>query len=126
MLRLLVSGRNGCRPAAGAATYDESAVPDTTNFSGRAANAKRAIAPNTQAPPAQTRSSEKVECQIIQQLRAEPALSSTNVNPRVDDNSVVLTGSVDTMAQHDLVVRIAQANVGDRKIVDKINIKQQT
>jgi hypothetical protein len=84
------------------------------------------LPPDTQAPPAQTMSSEKVEGQIIQQLRAEPALSSTNVLARVDDNSVVLTGSVDTMTQHDLAVRIVQANAGDRKIVDKINIKQQT
>jgi osmotically-inducible protein OsmY len=84
------------------------------------------LPPDTQAPPAQTMSSEKVEGQIIQQLRAEPALSSTNVVARVDDNSVVLTGSVDTMTQHDLAVRIVQANAGDRKIVDKINIKQQT
>jgi hypothetical protein len=84
------------------------------------------LPPDTQAPPAQTMSSEKVEGQIIQQLRAEPALSSTNVVARVDDNSVVLTGSVDTMTQHDLAVRIVQANAGDRKIVDKININQQT
>jgi hypothetical protein len=30
------------------------------------------------------------------------------------------------MFQHDLAVRIARANAGDRKIVANINVKQQT
>ena len=82
--------------------------------------------PDTKAPPPETMSSEKVEGQILQQLRDEPSLSGTNVDARVDDTSVVLTGSVDTMTQHDLAVRIAQSNAGDRKVVDKIKVKQQT
>jgi hypothetical protein len=82
--------------------------------------------PDTQAPPAQTMSSQRAEGQILKQLRAEPTLSATNIHVRVDDNSVVLTGSVDSMRQHDLAVRIAQSNAGDRKIVDKIKVKQQT
>jgi hypothetical protein len=87
---------------------------------------KEQLPPDTKAPPAQTMSSEKVEGQILQQLRAEPALSSTNVDVGVDDNSVVITGIVDTMTQRDLALRIVKANAGDRKIVDEINIKQQT
>jgi len=71
-------------------------------------------------------SSQQVEGQILDQLQAEPTLSGKNIDARVDDDSVVLTGSVDTMAQHDLAVGIAQSNAGNRKIVDKINVKQQT
>ena len=82
--------------------------------------------PDTKAPPPETMSSEKVEGQILNQLRAEPSLWGTNVDARVDDTSVVLTGSVDTMTQHDLAVRIAQSNAGDRKVLDKIKVKQQT
>ena len=82
--------------------------------------------PDTKAPPPQAVSSERVEGQILDQLKAEPTLSATNIDARVDDNSVVLTGSVDTMTQHDLAVRIAQANAGDRRIVDKITLRQQT
>ena len=89
-------------------------------------NPRGQIPPDTQAPPAQTMSSQRVEGQIQDQLRAEPSLSATNVDARVDDNSVVLTGTVDTMTQHDLAVRIAQSNAGDRRLVDKIKIKQQT
>jgi hypothetical protein len=82
--------------------------------------------PDTQAPPHKTMSSEQVEGQILSQLQAEPSLSGTNVYARVDDNSVVLTGSVDTMTQLDLAVRIAQSSAGDRKVVDRIKVKQQT
>jgi osmotically-inducible protein OsmY len=82
--------------------------------------------PDTPAPPAQTMSSQRVEGQIQDQLRAEPSLSATNVDARVDDNLIVLTGTVDTITQHDLAVRIAQSNAGERRRVDKIKIKQQT
>ena len=82
--------------------------------------------PDTQAPSPQTMSNERVEGQIVKQLGAEPSLSGTNIDARANDNSVVLTGNVDTMAQHDLAVRIARANAGDRKIVDNINVKQRT
>ena len=82
--------------------------------------------PDTQAPPAQTMSSQKVEGQILQQFRAESTLSGTNIDARVNDNSVVLSGNVDTLAQHDLAIQIAQSNAGNRRIVDRIKVKQQT
>jgi hypothetical protein len=82
--------------------------------------------PDTKAPPPHTQSSKRVEGKILQQLRAEPSLSGTNVDAKVDDNSVVLTGTLDTLNQHDLALRIAQANAGNRKVVDKVKVKQQT
>ena len=82
--------------------------------------------PDTQAPPPQTMSTERVEQQITQHLSSEPALASTNIDAKADENSVVLTGSVDTETQHDLAVRIAQSYAGDRKVVDKIKVRQQT
>ena len=80
--------------------------------------------PDTKAPP--TVSSEKVEGKILDQLKAEPSLANNKIEARVDDNSVVLTGSVRTVEQHQLAVRIAQSNAGDRQVVDKIKVKQQT
>jgi BON domain len=88
---------------------------------------RQQMPPDTQAPPAQTMSSsQQVEGQILDQLKAEPTLSGTNVDARVDDNSVMLTGTVNSMTQHDLALQIAQSNAGDRKIVDNIKVKQQT
>jgi BON domain len=88
--------------------------------------AAREMPPDTQAPPPQAMSSQRVEAQIVQQLRAEPSLSGTNVDARVDDNSVVLTGNVDSLRQHDVAVDIAQSNAGGRKIVDRIIVKKHT
>jgi hypothetical protein len=82
--------------------------------------------PDTPAPPAQTMPSQRVEGQILDQLKAEPTLSGTNIDARVDDDSVVLTGSVDTLAQHDLAVQVARSKAGNRRIVDHIKVKQQT
>lgn len=82
--------------------------------------------PDMQAPPPETMSSQQVEQEITQRLSSEPALSKSNIDAKADENSVVLTGSVDTETQHELAVRIAQSYAGDRKIVDKIKVKQQT
>jgi len=71
-------------------------------------------------------STERVEQQITQRLSSEPELFKSNIDAKVDENSVVLTGSVDTETQHNLAVHIAQSYAGDRKIVDKIKVKQQT
>jgi hypothetical protein len=82
--------------------------------------------PDTQAPPAQTRSSQQVQGQILQKFREEPTLSSTNIDAKVNDNSVVLSGNADSLAQHDLAIQIAQANAGNRRVVDRIKVKQQS
>jgi osmotically-inducible protein OsmY len=82
--------------------------------------------PDTQAPPPEKMSDEAVEGKILDQLKAEPALSRTKVGARVDQDSVVLSGRVDNMAQHDLAVRIAQENAAGRNVVDEIKVKQQT
>jgi len=82
--------------------------------------------PDTQAPPAETMSSQQVEGQILQQFKAEPTLSDTNIDARVNDSSIVLSGNVDTLAQHDLAIQIAQSNAGNRRVVDRIHVQQQT
>lgn len=81
--------------------------------------------PDTKAPPPQAMSSEKAQRQITERLTSEPALANTNVDATVDENSVVLTG-VYTATQHDLAVRIAQSYAGERKLVDKIKVREQT
>ena len=93
---------------------------------GRQAPPTAQMPPDTQAPPPRTMSSEQAEQQITHRLSSEPALANANVDAKVDENSVVLTGSVDTETQHDLAVRIAQSYAGDRKLVDKIKVRQQT
>jgi BON domain len=88
-------------------------------------------APRQQMPPDQNAPSEglstpEVQQQIQQSLNSEPMLRNSNVGVHVDENSVILTGNVDSEEQHDLALRIARFYAGDRKIVDKIKFTQQT
>lgn len=80
--------------------------------------------PDIQGPLSGGMSSEQVEVQILQQFRVEPSLSGTNIDARANNDSVVLTGTVDTVAQHNDAVRIAQSNSGGRQVIDKIKVKQ--
>jgi len=81
--------------------------------------------PDTKAPPPQELSTAQVEQQILDKLNGEPDLANTNMRVKADDQSVTLTGTVNTERQHDLALRIAQSYAGDRKIVDKIEVRGQ-
>ena len=63
---------------------------------------------------------------IEERLRTEKRLSEDEISTEVDDNSVVLKGSVANIDQHDLAVRIAQRYAGNREIVDRLELKQRT
>ncbi len=82
--------------------------------------------PDQEPQPSQGLSSVQVQQQIQQSLNSEAALANTNVSVKTDESAVVLTGTVDSEKQHDLAVRIAQSFAGDRQVVDKIKIRQQT
>lgn len=82
--------------------------------------------PDQKAPPPQALSSSQVEQQIQKHLSTEPDLANAGVQVKADDRLVILTGTVDSDAQHDLALRIAQSYAGERKIVDKIKVRQQT
>ncbi len=84
----------------------------------------REIPPDQEAPSAQRMSNVQGQQQIEQQLNSEASLSGTNVGVKTDDQSVVLTGTVDTRGQHDLALRIAQSSAGDRQVVDKIKVRE--
>ena len=82
--------------------------------------------PDQKAPPPQALSTMEVEKQIQEHFNSEPALTNSNVSIKADESLVVLTGTVDSDVQHDLALRIAQSYAGDRKVVDKIQVRQQT
>jgi len=82
--------------------------------------------PDQEAPRSRRLSSTEARQQIAEHLNSEPALENTNVDVKVDQDSVELKGTVSTAEQHDLALRIAQSYAGDRKIVDKIKLRRQT
>jgi hyperosmotically inducible protein len=78
--------------------------------------------PDMEAPPAT--STTQVQRQIEQDLNTAPALAGSNVDVKTDEQTVVLTGTVDTQEQHDVALRIAKSYAGERQIVDKIKLRQ--
>jgi len=77
-----------------------------------------------QAEPRQLSTPEQQ--QIRQGFSAEPMLRNSNVDVQVDESSVTLTGSVKSEEQHDRALRIVESYSGDRKVIDKIKVTQQT
>jgi osmotically-inducible protein OsmY len=78
------------------------------------------------APTPEATSSEQIQQQITQQFSTEPTLAGMNIRADVDEASIVIAGTVDTAEQRDLAMSIAKSHAGDRNVVDKIKIKQQT
>lgn len=82
--------------------------------------------PDTKAPPPESIPTADVQNQIEKKLATEPLLAQTDVHATADEDSVVLTGTVENEQQHDLAVRIAESYAGDRKIIDKIQLQQKS
>lgn len=87
---------------------------------------RQQMPPDTKAPPPSEVPSAQVEQQIQDKLNSERALSNAKLGVKADRRSVTLTGTVDTDRQHDLALSIARSYAGDRKIVDRIEVRQQT
>jgi hypothetical protein len=81
--------------------------------------------PDQEAPP-QRLSNREAQRRIQQGLKSDPALRNSNISASVDQTSVVVTGTVYSEGEHDIALRIAQSFAGDRKLVDKLKIRQKT
>lgn len=81
-----------------------------------------AASPDTKAPEAL--STDQVKQQIQEKLNTEPELAHTPVRAKVGPHTVTLKGNVASERQHDLALRIAQSYAGERKIVDRIKVRQ--
>ena len=86
--------------------------------------------PDQMAPEQDTSSprlpTAEVQQQIQQGLSSQPSLHETKIAVRVTEASVFLTGTVDSEAQHELALRVAGSYAGDRQLIDKIKVRQQT
>ena len=79
--------------------------------------------PDTNAPEPRELSSSEIRDQIQSKLNSEPGLENDRVNVNVTESEVTVTGSVDNEAEHDLALRIAESYAGDRRVVDKVEIR---
>lgn len=94
----------------------------SATFPGNPRQPTTPMPPDQNAPPVSTA---EVKEQIQARLISDPALSNTTVDVMADETSVALVGSVDTEKQRTIAIRIARAYAGDRKVIDKIGVRQQ-
>lgn len=60
-------------------------------------------------------------------LQGDPILSGADVQTRVDDQSITLTGTVESYAQHQRVLQLVEPYTQMRKVIDKIKtVNSQT
>jgi hypothetical protein len=62
----------------------------------------------------------KIQDNLQAVLSGDPVLSGADVHAEVDDESITLTGTVDSYAQHQRVLHLVAPYTRARKIIDKI------
>jgi osmotically-inducible protein OsmY len=88
--------------------------------------AQQQVPPESHPPAQSALPNSAIQKQIENKIANDPALHSVNVKVNVDESSIVLSGTVDTEQQHNLVLRAAQSFAGDRPIDDRIQVRGKT
>lgn len=70
-------------------------------------------------------SSPDIQKQLQAAYDQNPVLGSNQLKAVVDDDSVVLSGTVADEKQHQMALQIAQSYAASRKIVDKVVVKDK-
>lgn len=79
-------------------------------------------APETKAPAPAQMSNADIEQQLQASFAKDPLLSGTNIQTKVDDESITLTGTVHDENQRQRALQLASPSVGSRKLIDKLTI----
>jgi osmotically-inducible protein OsmY len=83
------------------------------------------------SPPAQDPSqnqdkasaNQRIQSSINDLLSSDPVLNGVDVEASVNDESIILTGTVDSYAQHQRVLQLVSSYGQWRKIVDKVKMQ---
>jgi BON domain len=87
-------------------------------------NPADANAPNTKKPKQHESSSKDVQEKLEKALDSKnAAYQGSSIKTAVDNESVTLTGTVNSSTQHEMALQIARAYAENRRIVDKLVIQ---
>ena len=90
----------------------------------RTDNPADANAPDTKKPKKHESSSKDVQDKLEKALdNKNAAYQGSNIKTTVDNQSVTLTGMVNSSSQHEMALQIARAYAENRKIIDKLVIQ---
>ena len=65
---------------------------------------------------------DKVQDNLQSILSSDPILDGADVQVQVNDQSITLTGTVQSYAQHQRALQLVQPYASSRKIIDKIRV----
>jgi BON domain len=86
----------------------------------------RQMPPDMRAPTPGELASPDVQSQLQKAFSQSSVLRGGNVTATVDDQNIVLEGTVENQQQHEAALQLAQTYAGQRRIVDKIVVRQKT
>jgi len=99
--------------------WSQNGPPPSSSTSSNSANSQAPPeTPQAQSNPGQNR---RIQDSISDLLNSDPVLSGSDVDAAVDDHNIVLTGKVQSHAQHERVLQLVSSYGRWRKIVDKIH-----
>jgi len=86
--------------------------------------------PQAQQPPVlpeqqSQMTSSDIQQQIQETISEDPTLNDAMIHAKVDDQSITLTGTAQSETQHRRVLQTVQPYTGQRKVVDKIVVKEK-
>ena len=64
-----------------------------------------------------------LERTLRDKLTTEPILSHADLDVRVTEREITITGTVDDQRQHDAALQVVQSNAGDRQVIDKMKLR---
>ena len=80
-------------------------------------------APRTESKRMERPTSVALERTLRDKLAVEPILKTADLDVRVSERQVTVSGTVEDQRQHDAALQVVQSNAGDRQVVDKIKVR---
>jgi len=80
-------------------------------------------APQPSPPSDETEANRRIRDSVNDLLSSDPGLSGSDVEVEVNDQNIVLTGSVESYTQHQRALQLVSSYGRWRRIVDKLQMK---
>ena len=83
------------------------------------------VSPDKSAPPLESKpaGNERIKNNLQSAFDDDPGLSGAEVAANVDDESIILTGTVQSYLQHQRVLQLVSVYSSYREIVDKVTVQ---
>ena len=116
----------GQQQTPGTPPFNPNSQPNPNNAPPNEQSPAEKMPPDTKAPAHAQAASSDIEKELQSAFDQEPVLKGTNLKATADDDSIMVSGTVESEQQHKIALQLVQGKAGDRKIVDNIVVKKKT